>query len=76
MPADRTSRIAGVNRSQTASGSTLKWVGSINYIVSGQNYDMLTSIIAQLLTSRPFPDLRRLNTIIYMVHGVVRKLND
>ena len=29
----------------------------VNSIVSGRNCDILTSIIAQLLTSRPFPDL-------------------
>ena len=29
----------------------------VNSIVSGQNYDILASIIAQLLTLRPFPEL-------------------
>ena len=32
----------------------------VNCIVSGRNYDILTSIIAQLLTSRPFGDLSRI----------------
>ena len=30
-----------------------------NSVISGRNYVILTSIIAQLLTSRPFPDLCR-----------------
>ena len=30
----------------------------VTYIVSGRNYDILTSIIAQLLTSRPFGDFQ------------------
>ena len=29
----------------------------VNSIVSGRNYDILTSIIAKLLTSQPFDDM-------------------
>ena len=37
-----------------------KWaIIYVNSIVSGRNYGNLTSIIAQLLTSQPFPDLGR-----------------
>ena len=31
----------------------------VNSIVSGRNYDILTLVIAKLLTSRPFGDLSR-----------------
>ena len=36
-------------------------------IVSGRNYDILTSIIAQLLTSRTFPDLWQKVHVIYEI---------
>ena len=32
----------------------------VNSIVSGWDYDILTSVVTKLLTSRPFGDLRRL----------------
>ena len=37
---------------------TKRAIVDINSIVSGWNYDILTSIITKLLTSRPFSDLR------------------
>ena len=37
--------------------SSKRAIIDVNSIVSGRNYDILTSIIAQLLTSRPFGDL-------------------
>ena len=36
---------------------TKRVIIDVNPIVFRRNYDILTSIIAQLLTSRPFPDL-------------------
>ena len=38
---------------------TRRAIIDVNYIVSERNYEILTSIIAQLLTSRPFHDLCR-----------------
>ena len=40
---------------------TKRAIIDVNSIVSGRNYDILTSIrpIAQILRSRPFPDLCR-----------------
>ena len=36
---------------------TKRAIIDVNYVVSGRNYDIFTSIIAQLVTSRPFGDL-------------------
>ena len=33
----------------------------VNSVVSGQNYDLYASIIAQLLTSRPFDDFSHIS---------------
>ena len=48
---------------------TKRAIIDINSIVSGQNYinDILTSIIAQLLTSRPSPNLCRNSHIVYFM---------
>ena len=39
---------------------TKRAIIDVNSIVAGRNYDILTSIIAKLLTSRPFSDLNPL----------------
>ena len=51
-------------RSANGRDVTKRPITYVNSIVSGRNYDTLTSIIAQLLTSRPFPDLCR---VVYPV---------
>ena len=66
----RTSNNTTVGRHRQPTFLTETWPNSVNgrdvpkraiidgnSIVSGWNYDILTSIIAQLLTSQPFPDL-------------------
>ena len=40
--------------------SPIEMTTDVNSIVSGQNPDILISIITKLLTSRPFGDLRRM----------------
>ena len=43
---------------------------NVNSIISGRNYDIVTSIIAQLLTSRPFPDWPGSNDLLfYLIPG-------
>ena len=44
-------------KSATGYDVTKQVITYVNCIVSGRNYDLLASIIAQLLTSRPFSDL-------------------
>ena len=46
----------------------------VNSIVSGQNYDILTSIIAKLLMSRPFGDLSR--SFILILYKVSVSISD
>ena len=44
-------------KSENGHDVTKRAIIDVNSIVSGRNYDILTSIIAQLLTPWPVPDL-------------------
>ena len=52
---DVTSRLKSANGCDV----TKRAIIDVNSVVSGRNYEIVTSNIAQLLTSRPYPNLCR-----------------
>ena len=59
MPIDISNREMKRPKSANGRGETERAIIDVNSVVSGRNYAILTSIIAHLMTSRPFPGLCR-----------------